>query len=226
MSVPTVTQTFDMAIGEYGQDYAVPVGTPIYSPVSGTIGTEDKGKQAWGKRVIVHAERAPSFAVGHLTAFAVSAGQKVSAGQLLGYSGGAVTDPSSGQSTGPHVETQFFQVTRRGVQYLDPRNVFKQFSSWEQAIFSGAGAAAGSSASSGNPVQDAVNAALSPVGDAISGAAAGFQVVALRLFWFGLGFALFSLGVFIIFFGDIEKLSEKAGDVIEKVAPEAAAAAA
>ncbi len=214
---PPVTQTFDMAIGEYGQDYAVPVGTPIYSPVSGVVATEDRGKQAWGKRVIVNAKNGLSFAVGHLTSFVVTAGESVRAGQLLGYSGGAASDPSSGVSTGPHVETQFFQMTAKGLQYLDPRNVFKQFASWEQAIFSGSGATSGSTSSS-TPTS-------SPDPFGIQAAVSGVQKAASRAAWYAFGLGLFVIGLFLIFAGDLEKLGEKAADVAEKVAPEAAVAA-
>jgi hypothetical protein len=219
MAVPKVTQTFDQSIGEYGQDYAVPVGTPIYSPVAGIASTEDLGKQAWGKRAFVNAKSGLSFAVGHLSSFAVSAGENVKRGQLLGYSGGALSDPSSGNSTGPHVETQFFQMNPKvkgGVEYLDPRNVFKQFVSWEQAIFSGV-----TGGSTSTSTQD--SSAPDPFG--IQAAVSGVQKAASKAAWYAFGFALFAVGLLLIFFGDIEKAADKVGDIAEKVAPEAAMAA-
>jgi len=225
MSLPPVTQTFDPSIGEYGQDYALPVGTPIYSPISGTASTEDLGKLDWGKRVFVHAANGLSFAVGHLTKFAVSAGQHINAGDLLGYSGGAKTDPSSGESTGPHVETQFFNwgssstaPTNPG-RYVDPREVFKQFASWEQAIFTGIAGGGVSANAMGFPDP------LAGVGAAISSATSSIEKTATQIFWYAFGGAIVVVGLFLIFFGDIEKAADKVGDIAEKVAPAAAVAA-
>ena len=223
---PPVTQTFDTSIGEYGQDYAVPVGTPIYSPVSGYASTEDLGKLAWGKRVFVHAANGLSFAVGHMTQFVVSAGQYINAGDLLGYSGGAASDPSSGESTGPHVETQFFNwgsgsaaPTNPG-HYVDPRNVFQQFADWEQRIFSGGAPAtvANSMASNLNP--------LAGVADAITGATSSIQKAATRAAWFAFGLGVFVIGLFLIFGGDIEKAVDDVQDKAQEAGKAAAAIAA
>ena len=225
MSVPKVTQTFDQSIGEYGQDYAVPVGTPIYSPVSGTVSTEDLGKQAWGKRAFVHAKDGLSFAVGHLSKFAVAAGQQIKAGDLLGYSGGAPSDPSSGNTTGPHVETQFFSMTAKGAQYQDPRGVFQQFADWEQRIFSGGASTTTANSASSSSILDP----LAGVAGAITGATSSIQKAATRAAWFGFGLVVFVIGLFLIFAGDLEKLEDAALDQVHKVeevaAPVAEAAA-
>ena len=230
MALPPVTQTFDPSIGEYGQDYALPVGTPIYSPISGTASTEDLGKLDWGKRVFVHAANGLSFAVGHLTKFAVSAGQHINAGDLLGYSGGAASDPSSGESTGPHVETQFFNwgsgstaPTNPG-RYVDPREVFKQFAAWEQAIFTGITGAARSSAGSSSPSSDATDINFPGGSIHIPNPLSGVAKVATRAAWYAFGLAVFAVGLFLIFAGDIEKAADKVGDIAEKVAPAAVAA--
>lgn len=92
---------------EAGIDYATPVNTPLSSPFSGTIHLEDGGTTNWGKRVMVKLDNGWTFAIGHMTAFSVQEGQKVNPGELLGYSGGAVGDPSSGMSSGPHIEVQW-----------------------------------------------------------------------------------------------------------------------
>jgi hypothetical protein len=226
---PTITQTFNPAIGEYGQDYAVPVGTPIYSPVAGVFSSVDNGKQAWGKQAFVHLTTAiggiATFAVGHLTSFAAVAGQKISVGQLIGYSGGAPSDPSSGNTTGPHVETQFYNA--KG-QPLNPVSVFAQFASWEQAIFSGKSStstapSSSSSSTSGNPYAwydprhytwDAANAA-STAGTDIAGAIAGTVAGPItRAFWIVLGLGLFALGIAMIFFDDFKGARESGADAI------------
>lgn len=121
-------------IGEHGNDFAVQVGTPIFSPISGRFSPERNGKLAWGNRGIVHGPGL-SFAVGHLTSFTKSPGQKVKAGDLIGYSGGASSDPNSGVSTGPHVEVQFFNAAG---QDMDPQKLPGGLSSLEQVIFGAA----------------------------------------------------------------------------------------
>jgi murein DD-endopeptidase MepM/ murein hydrolase activator NlpD len=132
-----ITQRFNPAIGEYGVDVALPVGTPIRAPYPGVVvGAEDQGKQNWGKRIFEEFTAGPyagyTFGVGHLTAFGAQPGSAVPAGGLLGYSGGAVTDPSSGHSTGPHIEPQLIAP---GGQYVDPFN-------WLRSIFATGGASA------------------------------------------------------------------------------------
>jgi hypothetical protein len=94
----------------------MPVGTPIVAPFGGTITVEDHGHQDWGKRIFLHLSNGYTFAVGHLTRFAVTSGQ-VSAGQVIGYSGGDPSDPSSGLSTGPHVEVQWIDSSGK---FTDP----------------------------------------------------------------------------------------------------------
>ena len=231
MATPPVTQTFNPAIGEYGQDYAVPVGTPIFSPIAGIVATEDMGKQDWGKRLFVHAQSGLSFAVGHLTAFVAQAGQSVQAGQLIGYSGGATSDPSSGVSTGPHVEVQFLN---QAGHYLDPRSLGAQLSSFVSTVFrSGHSAAASVVQTPGQAAQAAVSAAESPIAGAIGSAAS----LATRAFWLVLAVVLAVIGTFLIISGELGKGLNDALDkadqaaaaiapAAEKVAPEAAEVAA
>jgi hypothetical protein len=238
---PPLTQLFDMLIGEYGQDYAVPVGTPIYSPVAGIFATEDKGKKDWGKRAFVHASSGLSFAVGHLTAFAAVAGQKIAVGQLIGYSGGAVNDRSSGVSTGPHVETQFFTAAGK---YINPAGIFSKTPGLLKTIFTGAGsngsapvvttsatATATATASSDNPyaIWDPRHWAWQLTSSTVSGlgaAVAGAESLAMRGFWVAAGLGIATLGLLLIFFGDIEKGIDRATDVAAKAGGAAADVAA
>jgi len=226
-----ITQTFDPSIGEYGQDYALKVGSPIYSPVSGTVGTEDKGKADWGKRLHVFLSNSDaaatglsSFAVGHLTSFAVSAGQHVNAGDLVGYSGGATSDPSSGNSSGPHVEPQFFGLNG---QPINPVDIFARFTSWEQTIFSGGASSTWRKAIGLDPVGSVLPQIdpLAGIPQAITSASNTIQAAATRAFWVAVAIVIATIGLFLIFAGDLEKLGDKVTDVAEKVAPEAALAA-
>jgi hypothetical protein len=236
---PPLTQLFDMAIGEYGQDYAVNVNTPIYSPVAGIFATEDKGKKDWGKRAFVHASNGLSFAVGHLTAFAAVAGQKIAVGQLIGYSGGALNDPSSGVSTGPHVETQFFTAAGH---YINPARIFSKTPGLLKTIFTGASsngaapvvttsATSTATASSDNPyaiwdprhwVWQLTSSTVSGLGAAVAGA----ESLAMRGFWIVAGLGIAAMGLFLIFFGDIEKGIDRATDVAAKAGGAAADVAA
>ncbi len=217
---PQLTQLFNISIGEYGQDYAVPVGTPIYSPVAGIFATQDTGKTAWGKRAFVHVTGGLSFAVGHLTSFAAASGQKISVGQLIGYSGGAASDPSSGVSTGPHVETQFLNAAG---QYLNPAPLFAATPSLLQSIFKGSGSSAVAPATP--PISTASFSLPNPlqgIGDAFAAAVTGFEGTLARLFWFGLGAGVIALGLTLVFFGDLESGFDKATDAVAKI-PGAAA---
>lgn len=232
---PALTQLFNMAIGEYGQDYAVPVGKPIYSPIAGVFATEDKGKKAWGKRAFVHASSGLSFAAGHLTAFAAVAGQKIQKGQLIGYSGGAATDPSSGVSTGPHVEVQFFNAAGN---YLDPAALFAKTPGLLQSIFTGSApaivttsATSTSSSSSANPyaIWDPRYWAYQLTSSSVSGlgaAVAGVESLAMRGFWVAVGIGVATIGLLLIFFGDIESGIDKATDAAAKAGGAAADVAA
>ena len=112
--------TEDHSQGDPGIDYGTPVGTAMYTPFAGTIRVEDHGKNDWGKRAMVVLDNGYTFGIGHLTSFSVVNGQRVNPGDLLGLSGGALSDPSSGDSTGPHVELQWISP---GGNFLDPHAI-------------------------------------------------------------------------------------------------------
>lgn len=106
---------------EVGIDYEMPVGQVISSPFAGTVHLEDKGKDDWGKRVLVVLDNGYTFGVGHLSSFeGLVDGQRIQPGDLIGLSGGDPGDPSSGESTGPHVEVQW--ITPDG-QFSDPSTI-------------------------------------------------------------------------------------------------------
>lgn len=86
-----------------GVDWGIPVGTPIDSIANGTV--TKIGLQGYGGQAVQidHGNGIVSY-YGHLTKALVTVGQQVSQGQQIGLSGGAVGDPNSGISTGPHLE--------------------------------------------------------------------------------------------------------------------------
>lgn len=93
-----------------GIDMACPSGTPIYASRAGTVTTA--AYQAGGAGYYVSINHGDGFAsiYMHMTRFVVSAGQTVSAGQLIGYVG------STGLSTGPHLH---FGISYAGT-YVNP----------------------------------------------------------------------------------------------------------
>lgn len=136
-----ISQSFGQN-GEEGTDFQMPVGQQIITPVGGTIQLRDDGKSNWGKAVYVKMPNGWTFFVGHLHSFAVQDGQQVGPGDTLGVSGGATSDPSSGNSTGPHIEVQFIDPSG---EQQDPMPYLQQiysgtgttFDKWMGGIFSG-----------------------------------------------------------------------------------------
>lgn len=119
----TFGQTGPFGAMEDGIDYGMPVGTAIYSPFAGTIVVENKGKADWGTRVMVKLDNGYTFAVGHLTNAAVTTGERVNPGEIIGESGGDPSDPNSGESSGPHVEVQWINPSG---QFTDPSGIMGQ----------------------------------------------------------------------------------------------------
>lgn len=81
-----------------GVDFGFPMNTPIGATVSGIVSyVKDSGKKGYGKHVLVHGNDGRYYLYGHMSNPAVTSGQQVVSGQLLGYSG------NTGNSTGPHL---------------------------------------------------------------------------------------------------------------------------
>ncbi len=79
-----------------GVDLAAPSGTPIYASRSGTVTTTANNK-SMGNYVTINHGDGFSTSYLHMTHYIVSKGQRVTAGQVIGYVG------STGVSTGPHL---------------------------------------------------------------------------------------------------------------------------
>lgn len=81
-----------------GMDFGVPIGTPVYAAQDGKIiAAGNNGKYQYGKHILIEHENNLVTIYGHLSSQSVSVGQKVTAGQLIGYSG------NTGYSTGAHL---------------------------------------------------------------------------------------------------------------------------
>lgn len=86
--------------GHNGVDYGIANGTPITSAASGTVSQVSFEHGGYGNYVkLVHKDGSKTYYTyyAHLASAAVAAGQKVKAGQLIGYSN------NTGASTGPHL---------------------------------------------------------------------------------------------------------------------------
>lgn len=91
-----------------GVDFGAACGNPIVSPAGGTVIAE-YFQSAWGKRIIIdhglHRGRSVATIANHLTGYAVSSGERVERGQVIGYVG------NTGWSTGCHLH---FTVLQNG----------------------------------------------------------------------------------------------------------------
>ena len=95
--------------GHRGTDIPAPEGTPILAAHSGTVlvsGWNDN----YGNQVLLDNGAGLSTRYAHMTQTAVTAGEAVTAGQVIGYVG------STGDSTGNHLH---FEVMQGGVR-VDP----------------------------------------------------------------------------------------------------------
>jgi murein DD-endopeptidase MepM/ murein hydrolase activator NlpD len=90
-----------------GVDFGVPTGTPVKSMGNGVVigqGNTDltcKGA-SFGKWILIKYDNGLSSTYGHLSLIKVVEGQKVSTGEIVGYSG------NTGYSTGPHLHVSMY----------------------------------------------------------------------------------------------------------------------
>ncbi|MFC6714878.1 M23 family metallopeptidase [Branchiibius cervicis] len=92
-----------------GNDFATPIGTPLRAVHSGTV-VAVGWYGGFGMRVEIALGGGTSVIYGHMSAFSATVGEKVSPGEVIGYSG------NTGNSTGPHLH---FEVHVGGVA-VDP----------------------------------------------------------------------------------------------------------
>lgn len=84
--------------GHTGVDLGLQEGTPLHSLYDGVIErVVDYGRENIGKGIIIRFEDGTEGIYGHLSDIKVSVGQKISEGEIIGYSG------NTGFSTGPHL---------------------------------------------------------------------------------------------------------------------------
>jgi len=82
-----------------GLDFAAPTGTPIHAVANGVV-TSVGYDGSYGNKTVITLDDGTELWFCHQNAFAVSVGQQVHAGQLIGYVGG------TGNVTGPHLHLE------------------------------------------------------------------------------------------------------------------------
>ena len=88
-----------------GVDIAAPIGTPIYSPMAGTVRRAGPAT-GFGLAVYIEHDDGSVTVYGHINDYFVTAGQRVQAGEVIAEVG------NTGQSTGPHLH---FEVHTDGM---------------------------------------------------------------------------------------------------------------
>ncbi len=83
----------------YGVDIAAPLGTDIYSPVSGTV-VKAGAASGFGNAIYIQDAAGDVWLFGHMRRMNVSTGDRVNVGDLIAWVG------NEGQSTGPHVHIE------------------------------------------------------------------------------------------------------------------------
>ncbi len=120
-----VTQSSAPAPGHPGIDIGAPVGTPVYAAADGAVVSPFDDPGGYGCNVVINHSGGSSLyqgiitIYGHLSSIDVSAGTQISAGTLIGYSGGAAGAECSGNASGPHLhfELRNDMVSIRGWDY-------------------------------------------------------------------------------------------------------------
>jgi murein DD-endopeptidase MepM/ murein hydrolase activator NlpD len=84
-----------------GVDFAASIGTPIHASLSGIVvgagNTDIKSCRSYGKCIMIKHANGLSTLYAHLSLIAVTVGQNVTTGEIIGYTG------NTGISTGPHL---------------------------------------------------------------------------------------------------------------------------
>lgn len=111
-----------------GIDLAAPTGTPVYATADGLISRAERFS-SYGNYIQIEHGGELQTRFGHLSGFAVTAGEQVRKGQLIGFVG------TTGRSTGPHLH---YEVRLAGLP-VDPRPYMQT----QLALVEGAGGQGG-----------------------------------------------------------------------------------
>ena len=111
--------------GHNGIDYALPMGTPVLAAADGTVERAGADSTGYGNMVLIRHTWNDGTIYAHLRNWAVSPGQKVKAGEVIGYSG------NTGNSTGAHLHFEYRTNYSDYKSAIDPE-IFMKTSSQNQ----------------------------------------------------------------------------------------------
>lgn len=104
--VTYISDHFGGARGHKGMDIAGPWGTPIVAAADGQVieaNSTDSWGYSWGYYVLIYHNGTYSTRYAHMSSVAVSAGQYVTAGTIIGYEG------NTGNSFGAHLHFEVYE---------------------------------------------------------------------------------------------------------------------
>ena len=102
-----------------GIDYACPEGTRILSSADGTVMAANCTKGGFGCCVIIQHPDSRATLYAHLESFNVRNNQRVSRGDVIGFSG------STGYSSGPHLHCEARTIWDDKTSHFDPKYLFE-----------------------------------------------------------------------------------------------------
>ncbi len=98
----SISWYYNPGAGHYGLDIAAPYGTPIVAAEAGQV-LSAESHWSWGENVLIYHNGTYSTRYAHMSTMAVSAGEYVQKGQVIGYIG------STGYSFGNHLHFEVYQ---------------------------------------------------------------------------------------------------------------------
>ena len=98
--------TYTQSRGHNGLDWAIPVGQPIYCAWDGIVEVAREDTFGYGRHIRIRHSHGITI-YGHMSRNDVKVGDRVKAKQQIGLSGGAVSDPYGGFTTGPHLHFEY-----------------------------------------------------------------------------------------------------------------------
>ena len=105
--------------GHNGIDYALPMGTPVLAAADGIVYSAGIDSTGYGNCVMLKHDWNAGTVYAHLRNWSVQVGQKVKAGEIIGYSG------NTGNSTGPHLHFEYRTVCNDYKSAIDPEIFMK-----------------------------------------------------------------------------------------------------